>query len=51
MKEPDAKLDRLAHEVTAQVISYLKATGHQLGLLINFNTPVLKDGTKRIILS
>jgi GxxExxY protein len=35
----------------AQVISYLKATGHQLGLLINFNVPVLKSGIKRIILS
>ncbi|MEO0476049.1 MAG: GxxExxY protein, partial [Planctomycetota bacterium] len=30
---------------------YLKATGYQLALLINFNTPVLKDGIKRIIRS
>lgn len=35
----------------AQVISYLKATNLQLGLLINFNTEVLKDGIKRIFLS
>ncbi len=35
----------------AQVISYLKTTGHNLGLLINFNVPVLKDGIKRIILN
>ena len=35
----------------AQVISYLKATGHQLGLLINFTVPVLKTGIKRIILT
>ncbi len=35
----------------AQVISYLKATGYSLGLLINFNVPVLKEGIKRIILS
>ena len=34
----------------AQVISYLKTTGYNLGLLINFNVPVLKDGIKRIIL-
>jgi GxxExxY protein len=35
----------------AQVISYLKATGLHLGLLINFNVPLLKDGVERIVLS
>jgi GxxExxY protein len=35
----------------AQVISYLKATQQQLGLLINFNVRVLRDGVKRIVLS
>ncbi|HFD31599.1 MAG TPA: GxxExxY protein [Gammaproteobacteria bacterium] len=35
----------------AQVISYLKATNLHLGLLINFNTPLLKHGIKRIIYS
>ena len=35
----------------AQVLSYLKTTGHRLGLLINFNVPVLKDGLKRVIRS
>jgi len=33
----------------AQAISYLKATGHQLALLINFNAALLKDGIKRVI--
>lgn len=33
---------------TAQAISCLKATGHKLALLINFNVPALKDGIKRI---
>ncbi len=35
----------------AQVISYLKVTNNSLGLLINFNVPVLKEGIKRIIFS
>lgn len=35
----------------AQVLSYLKATRRQLGLLINFNVSVLRDGVKRIVLS
>ncbi len=34
----------------AQLLSYLKLTGHRLGLLINFNVPLLKDGISRIIL-
>jgi GxxExxY protein len=33
----------------AQVVTYLRATGHQLGLLINFNVLLLKDGMKRVI--
>ena len=35
---------------TAQAMSYLKATGHRLTLLLNFNTPTMKDGIKRIAL-
>ena len=35
----------------AQVISYLRATNLSLGLLINFNKPVLKDGIRRVVLS
>jgi len=33
----------------AQLISYLKMTHLQLGLLINFNVPILKNGIKRVI--
>jgi len=32
-----------------QVITYLKLTNLKLGLLINFNEPLLKNGIKRII--
>ncbi|MBZ0131357.1 MAG: GxxExxY protein [Thiohalobacteraceae bacterium] len=35
----------------AQVLSYLKATRKHVGLLINFNVRVLRDGVKRIVLS
>jgi GxxExxY protein len=44
-------VETLAPIHKAQAISYLKATGHRLVLLINFNTAALKDGIKRIILS
>ncbi len=33
----------------AQLLTYLKLTDIKLGLLINFNVPVLKDGIKRIV--
>ena len=35
----------------AQLLSYLKMTGFQLSLLINFNVPILKQGIKRVILT
>lgn len=35
----------------AQVITYLKLTGCELGFLMNFNTKYFKDGTRRIVLS
>ncbi len=44
-------VDALAPIHSAQVISYLKAMGRPLGLLINFNVPVLKEGIRRIVLS
>jgi GxxExxY protein len=33
----------------AQLLTYLKATGLRLGLLINFHEQVLKDGLKRVV--
>lgn len=34
---------------TAQVLTYLKLGKYKLGLLLNFNVALLKDGIKRII--
>jgi len=34
----------------SQMLTYLRLTGCKLGLLINFNVPVLKEGIKRIVL-
>jgi GxxExxY protein len=33
----------------AQLLSYLKLSGHRVGLLINFHVPRLKDGIKRMV--
>jgi hypothetical protein len=35
----------------AHLISYLKASGARLTLLINFNERLLKEGIQRIVLS
>ena len=34
----------------AQLIKFLKLSGLQTGLLLNFNTPVLKHGIRRVVL-
>jgi len=34
----------------AQLLTYLKLTGTRLGLLINFNSPLFKQGVKRMAL-
>jgi len=33
----------------AIVLTYLRLSGHKLGLLINFNVAILKDGIRRYI--
>ena len=33
----------------AQLLTYLKLAGYPIGLLINFNVPLLKDGVSRVI--
>ena len=42
-------VEALADIHKAQVISYLKATRLSLGLLINFNVPILRNGIQRLI--
>ena len=34
----------------AQVLTYLRITGKRVGLLINFNSRLLKDGVRRFVL-
>jgi GxxExxY protein len=33
----------------AQLLTYLKLAGLSLGLLLNFNVPVLRDGIVRVV--
>lgn len=33
----------------ARLLSYLRLTGHRIGLLVNFHAVRLKDGLKRIV--
>ena len=43
-------VERLLPVHDAQLLTYLKLSGHDTGLLLNFNTPVLKDGIRRMVL-
>lgn len=42
-------VERLLSVHYKQVLTYLKLSGLKLGLLVNFNTPLIKDGIKRIV--
>ena len=44
-------VDALSPVHKTQVISYLKALKLHLGLLMNFNVRVLRDGIRRVVLS
>jgi GxxExxY protein len=43
-------IEKLLPIHTAQILNYLKISKLKTGLLINFNTPLFKDGIKRISL-
>ena len=44
-------VDHLTPLHDAQVMTYLRLSGYQLALLINFNTVLVKQGIRRIVLS
>jgi len=44
-------VEKLTDIHVAQVLSYLKSTRYRLGLLINFNVTMLRNGIKRIVAS
>jgi len=43
-------VERLLPIHEAQLMTYLKLSDRSVGLLLNFQVPVLKDGLKRIVL-
>lgn len=43
-------VDELLPVHQAQLLTYMKLSDYPLGLLVNFNVPVLKQGLKRMIL-
>ena len=42
-------VEQLTPLFEAQTLTYLKLSSHRLGLLINFNVPLFKNGIKRVI--
>lgn len=42
-------VERLADVHRSQLITYLAVTNLELGLLINFNVHLLRDGIKRVV--
>jgi hypothetical protein len=44
-------VERLAPIHWAQVLTYLRITSLNVGLLLNFNSPTLKAGTRRVVLN
>lgn len=42
-------IEKLLPIHTAQILSYLKLSGHKLGYLLNFNVLHMKDGIRRVV--
>jgi len=43
-------VERLIPVHEAQLLTYLRLSGLRTGLLLNFNSPVLRDGIRRMVL-
>ena len=44
-------VERLAPLHWAQVLTYLRVSGLRVGLLLNFNSPTLRAGMRRVVLN
>ena len=42
-------VDTIAPIHEAQLLTYLRLSGMKVGLIINFNMPILKEGIKRLV--
>ncbi|MGH1398592.1 MAG: GxxExxY protein [Alphaproteobacteria bacterium] len=42
-------VDRIAPIHEAQILNYLKLADKKIGLLVNFNVPLIKNGVKRFV--
>jgi GxxExxY protein len=42
-------VEKLLPVHTAQLLTYLKLSGHQVGLLVNFNVTHLRRGIRRVV--
>lgn len=42
-------VDKIAPIHEAQLLTYLRLSGMEAGLIINFNIPILKEGIRRLV--
>jgi len=44
-------VEQLAPIHTAQMLTYLRVTSLRIGLILNFNSATIKEGTRRVVLT
>lgn len=42
-------IERILPVHEAQLLTYLRLSGHHVGLLLNFNVPLMRDGIRRMV--